>query len=103
MQNRIDINGAHCSAILREIGKGLRAHLSDDADLPPSFKAQIDRLRELESQPVSSKFKYRSLELLCRHQAALTCHEKTKAELQNMAREYQRMADFVKDQDNSKV
>ena len=44
MQNRIDINGAHCSAILREIGKGLRAHLSDDADLPPSFKAQIDRL-----------------------------------------------------------
>jgi hypothetical protein len=37
---------------------------------------------------------YRSLERLCREQAALTCHEDAKRELEAMAREYKQMADW---------
>jgi hypothetical protein len=37
---------------------------------------------------------YRSLERLCRHQAGLTGHEAAKRELEEMAREYKRMADW---------
>src|SRR3954452_9554489 len=99
MQNRIDIDRALSYAILRGIGEGLRALLSERADLPLSFKEEIEQFRKLEDQApsaeISSKSKYRSLELLCRHQAGLACHQNTRAELENMAREYQQMADLV--------
>ena len=38
---------------------------------------------------------YRSLELLCRQQAALSRTPETRKELERMALEYQRMADWL--------
>src|SRR4051812_37486885 len=43
--------------------------------------------------PQPPNLSYRSLELLCRKQAALTGHEKAKWELEKMAREYKQLAD----------
>lgn len=40
-------------------------------------------------------YSYRSLELLCRNQAALSSREETKKVLEEMAREYQQIADLV--------
>lgn len=44
--------------------------------------------------PQPKSYHYRSLELACRTQAALTSHEDTKRELEKMAREYKEMADW---------
>jgi|1185.fasta_scaffold1001886_2 hypothetical protein len=44
--------------------------------------------------PQPPNLSYRSLELLCRKQAALTGHEKAKWELEKMAREYKQLADW---------
>jgi len=41
------------------------------------------------------KYYYRSLELLCRRQAALSSTSGTRNELERMALEYQRMADWL--------
>jgi hypothetical protein len=38
---------------------------------------------------------YRSLELLCRKQAALTSSSEARKELERMAREYQQLADLL--------
>ncbi len=43
-------------------------------------------------------YSYRSLEHLCRRQAALSAREDTKKVLQEMAREYQQIADYVERQ-----
>jgi len=43
--------------------------------------------------PHIDNFSYRSLELLCRHQAAVACTPETRRELEIMAVEYQRLAD----------
>jgi hypothetical protein len=39
--------------------------------------------------------KYRALERECRRQAHLTVHERTKEELEKMAREYKAIADWL--------
>jgi hypothetical protein len=45
-----------------------------------------------------SKYYYRSLELLCRKQAALSSTSATRKELERMAVEYQRIADWLEQQ-----
>jgi hypothetical protein len=49
MRNRIDIDQVHSRAIVRGIGERLRASLGPEPELPASFRAQIDRLRDLEA------------------------------------------------------
>jgi hypothetical protein len=39
--------------------------------------------------------KYRALEHACQVQAALTCHEQTRQELNKMAQEYRRLAEWL--------
>ncbi len=53
MRNRIDIDYVHGRAIVRVIGKGLRASLKPEPELPANLRMQIDRLRELEEQSPS--------------------------------------------------
>jgi hypothetical protein len=48
MRNPIDMERAQGRAIIREIGERLREHLREKPELPESFKATIDLLRELE-------------------------------------------------------
>lgn len=48
MGNRIDIDYVQSRAIVRVIGKGLRASLKPEPELPASLRMRIDRLRELE-------------------------------------------------------
>lgn len=50
MRSRIDIDQTHSRAIIREIGKRLRASLGEDRELPARMGMQIDRLRQLEDQ-----------------------------------------------------
>jgi hypothetical protein len=50
MRNSIDIDHSHSRAIVRVIGKALRASLEIDRELPESLSTQIDRLRQSESQ-----------------------------------------------------
>jgi len=50
MRSRIDIDQTHSRAIIREIGKRLRASLREDPALPARMGMQIDRLRQLEDQ-----------------------------------------------------
>jgi hypothetical protein len=51
MRNRVDIDEKTSRAIIREIGERLRAVVGQDPDVPASFRKQINRLRELKSQP----------------------------------------------------
>jgi hypothetical protein len=51
MQNRVDIDEKTSRAIIREIGERLRAVVGQDPDVPASLRKQINRLRELISQP----------------------------------------------------
>jgi hypothetical protein len=53
MRNRIDIDPKHNRAIVQEIGERLRASLKEEPELPGSFRAQINRLHELEGQSPS--------------------------------------------------
>jgi hypothetical protein len=53
MPNHVDIDHTHRRAIVREIGKKMRASLKPEPELPARFKTQIDRLRELEEQSPS--------------------------------------------------
>jgi hypothetical protein len=50
MRNRIPIDETHSRAIIREVGKRLRALLRLEPGLPVTLKMQIDRLRELQDQ-----------------------------------------------------
>ncbi|WP_128933572.1 hypothetical protein [Bradyrhizobium zhanjiangense] len=51
MRNRIDIDDIHSRAIVRVIGKELRASLEPEPELPAKLRMKIDRLRELERSP----------------------------------------------------
>jgi hypothetical protein len=51
MRNRVDIDEKTSGAIIREIGERLRAVVGQDPDVPASLRKQINRLRELKSQP----------------------------------------------------
>jgi hypothetical protein len=51
MRNRVDIDEKTSRAIIREIGERLRAVVGQDPDVPASLRKQINRLRELKSQP----------------------------------------------------
>ena len=51
MRNSIDIDHSHSRAIVRAIGKALRASLEIDRELPESLSTQIDRLRQSEGEP----------------------------------------------------
>ena len=51
MRNRVDIDEKTSRAIIREIGERLRAVVRQDPDVPASLRKQINRLRELKSQP----------------------------------------------------
>jgi hypothetical protein len=54
MRAPINIDHTHSRAICREIGERLRFdHFRAEAELPASFKKQVDRLRELEGEPPS--------------------------------------------------
>jgi hypothetical protein len=54
MRNSIDIDDPkHSRAIEQEIGERPRAFLKEEAELPGSLGAQIDRLRELEERSPS--------------------------------------------------
>lgn len=53
MRNRIDIDYVHSRAIVRVIGKRLRASLKPEPELPARLKTQIDRLRKLEERSSS--------------------------------------------------
>jgi len=46
MRNQFDIDVAFSRVIIREIGEGLRAFLSED-ELPASLRAQLHRLDQL--------------------------------------------------------
>jgi len=46
---------------------------------------------------------YRTLELLCRNQAALSSTKETKSALEAMAAEYRKLADWVERQSHSEV
>ena len=50
MRNTIDIDSRHSREIVREIGERLRASFEKERELPASFKAQIQRLRQLEDE-----------------------------------------------------
>jgi hypothetical protein len=54
MQNSIDIDASHGRAIICEIGERLRASFEEERELPASFRAQIDRLRQLEDERLKS-------------------------------------------------
>jgi nitrate/nitrite-specific signal transduction histidine kinase len=45
-----EIDSRHSRAIVREIGEGLRASFKEDRELPVSFRKQIERLRQSESE-----------------------------------------------------
>ena len=49
MPHRIDIDHKHSRAIINVIGKELRASLKPEPEQPESLRAQLERLRELES------------------------------------------------------
>ena len=51
MRNRVDIDEKTSRAVIREIGERLQAVVRQDPDVPASLRKQIDRLRELKSQP----------------------------------------------------
>lgn len=51
MPDRIDIDHKHSRAILKVIGRQLRASLKLEPEQPESLRAQIERLRELEERP----------------------------------------------------
>jgi hypothetical protein len=65
MRNRVDIDEKTSRAIIREIGERLRAVVRQDPDVPASLRKQINRLRELKSQPppivptVEHRFEYK--------------------------------------------
>jgi hypothetical protein len=50
MRNTIDIDSRHSREIVRAIGERLRASFEEERELPASFKAQIQRLRQLEDE-----------------------------------------------------
>ena len=50
MRSSVEIDSSHSRAIVREIGERLRASFKEDRDLPAQFKAQIERLRQLEHE-----------------------------------------------------
>ncbi|MBR1128410.1 hypothetical protein [Bradyrhizobium iriomotense] len=49
MPRRIDIDHKHSRAIINVIGKELRASLKPEPEQPESLRAQLERLRDLES------------------------------------------------------
>lgn len=46
MPNFIDIDALHSRAIVRAIGERLQESFKEEKQLPESFKAQIERLRQ---------------------------------------------------------
>ncbi len=50
MPGRLDIDQIHSRAIAQEIGERLPALMGKEAELPPSLRRQIERLRELDGQ-----------------------------------------------------
>jgi hypothetical protein len=50
MRKPVDIDSSHSLAIVKKIGERLRASLKEDRELPVSFREQIERLRQSESQ-----------------------------------------------------
>jgi len=50
MRNSIDMDSIHSRAIVREIGERLRLSLKEDREMPASFRAQIERFRQLEDE-----------------------------------------------------
>ena len=57
-----------------------------------------ERITAADFRRLMQNYSYRSLEHLCRRQAALSAREDTKKVLQEMAREYQQIADYVERQ-----
>jgi hypothetical protein len=50
MPQHIDIESSHSREIVREVGARLRESLKQEKELPKSFKAQIERLRQVEDE-----------------------------------------------------
>ncbi len=50
MPNRVDIDQIHGRAIAQEIGERLPGLLGEEAELPPSLRRQMKRLREMDGQ-----------------------------------------------------
>jgi hypothetical protein len=50
MPQHIDIESSHNRAIIREVGARLGESLKQEKELPKSFKAQIERLQQLEDE-----------------------------------------------------
>ena len=51
MRNSVDIDTSHSRAIIREIGERLQASFEEERESPASFRAQIERLRQLDERP----------------------------------------------------
>ena len=52
MRNPIEIDYSHSRAIIQGIGERLRTLLKEDRELPVSLRLQLDRLRQLEGEPL---------------------------------------------------
>ena len=50
MRKPVDIDSYHSLAIVKVIGERLRASFKEDRELPVSFREQIERLRQSESE-----------------------------------------------------
>jgi hypothetical protein len=50
MRKRVDIDSTHSLAIVQKIGERLRVSFKEDRELPVSFRKQIERLRQSESE-----------------------------------------------------
>jgi hypothetical protein len=55
MDNPVDIDSSHSRAIVKIIGKALRASLPEDQDLPASLEKQIEQFRKSEQLTASKR------------------------------------------------
>ncbi|KRR09705.1 hypothetical protein [Bradyrhizobium valentinum] len=53
MRMPVDIDSTHSLAIVKKIGERLRAAFKEDRELPVSFRKQIERLRQSESEALA--------------------------------------------------
>ncbi|MGY4400763.1 hypothetical protein [Bradyrhizobium sp. USDA 3315] len=70
MPHRIDVDHKHSRAIINVIGKELRASLKPEPEQPESLRAQLERLRELESPLIVMQTPKKYLELAEHYRSA---------------------------------
>jgi hypothetical protein len=75
MRNLVNIDSRHSRAIVKKIGERLRASFKEDRELPVSFRKQIERLRQSESEAQANLARSsrgdKSLPNLSRHRVGL--------------------------------